>query len=112
LNNNEFFGTIPGFRVQKLEVLHLDGNALSGEIPEIASLAMRELRLDVNTLSGSLTSRLGSLEALEIMRLEYNRLVGTVPEEFGKLKQIGRCTTKTSNTILLISQSFDRGIEY
>mmetsp|Transcript_27095 Transcript_27095/g.41575 ORF Transcript_27095/g.41575 Transcript_27095/m.41575 type:complete len:99 (+) Transcript_27095:298-594(+) len=49
---------------------------------------MRELRLDVNTLSGSLTSRLGSLEALEIMRLEYNRLVGTVPEEFGKLKQI------------------------
>ena len=83
LNDNEFFGLIPGRigRLKALRELRLERNDLTGSIPlSIENLReLTELRLNDNALTGHLEP-LKTLGKLSTMRLAGNNFLGCVPE--------------------------------
>jgi len=80
-----------------LEVLRLDGNALTGKIPAEIGFqnttygfsSLDVLRLDGNALTGSIPTEIGFLNStLEVLRLDGNNLTGPIPTEFGLLSEL------------------------
>lgn len=89
LNDNEFFGRIPGRvgRLKALRELSLERNNLTGSVPlSIENLkSLTTLRLNDNALTGHLEP-LRALDKLATIRLGGNDFLGCVPE---RLRGIG-----------------------
>lgn len=93
LINNGLDGPIPGAELGKLsalQVLRLNGNALTGSIPpELGNLsALNTLRISQNALTGSIPPQLMRLSSLSELNLGTNQLVGGIPEELGTMTSL------------------------
>ncbi len=90
LINNGLDGTLPGpelSQLSALQVLRLNGNALTGPIPlRLGDLGeLRTLRLSQNALTGRIPPQLNRLTNLNELNLATNQLVDGIPEELGTM---------------------------
>ncbi|KAL2329874.1 hypothetical protein Fmac_017455 [Flemingia macrophylla] len=82
-------GEIPGetWRMEKLEVLDLEGNSISGVLP--ARLKnLRVLNLGFNRVVGEIPSSWSSVKSLEVLNLAGNGVNGSVPGYVGRLRGV------------------------
>ena len=99
--DNELTGTIPDWKWDGLESLHLRHNALEGSIPNSLlsqSPYLRILDLSNNQLSSSLPSAMRELSIIESINLGYNELTGDIalgPNE--DLRSLTMPTLRTFN---------------
>jgi len=81
LMDNELTGTIPDWKWDGLESLHLQHNAFEGSIPVSIWTELPDLRildLSSNQFSSSLPNAIRKLSNIETMNLGYNELTGSI----------------------------------
>ncbi|KAJ4782766.1 LRR receptor-like serine/threonine-protein kinase GSO1 [Rhynchospora pubera] len=79
-NNNLFEGGIPHLP-QSIEYVDLSNNLFSGNIPHCFPNALVVVNMAHNNLSGAISSSIGNLNLLRILKLNNNSLKGQLPLE-------------------------------
>jgi serine/threonine protein kinase/Leucine-rich repeat (LRR) protein len=91
LASNQLTGSIPAWVLQhgKLQNIYLFDNSLSGELPRNVTAAnLVELDLSSNQLTGEIPEDFGKLKNLGLLFLYKNQLTGTIPASIGLLTQL------------------------
>lgn len=84
-------GKLPAFtKRNSLQILQLQGNALSGSIPRdiIHCQKLARLELGHNEITGLIPAQLASIPEINSIELSYNELAGTIPAEFNNCSSL------------------------
>lgn len=87
---NNFTGTLDVLEgLDKLQILHANGNQLEGDIDVILTFPlMKLLVLYSNKLSGTIPNEIDQLKDLVLIALNTNQFEGTIPSSFGNLSNL------------------------
>nr|CAD1841230.1 unnamed protein product [Ananas comosus var. bracteatus] len=87
---HSFHGEIPAkiWRLEKLDVLDLEGSSLWGTLPSRFPRGLRVLNLASNLIKGEIPSSLSSCTDLETLDFAGNQLNGSVPGFLGSLPKL------------------------
>lgn len=99
LSGKNLTGSIPSdlTKLNGLEQLWLDGNALTGPIPDFSGCPnLKTIHLENNQLSGDIPSSLGDLPNLSQLYLQNNMLTGEVPSSLLNKNLVSNYTGNTN----------------